>query len=102
MERKEKRDHIHNHNVSHEPITNHMQDVHENYSPNNKKNNEHNHHQHNQSEGNNKHHGHSISDFKKRFWVSLVLTIPISYLSMMIQMLLGYKVNFAGDTLLLE
>ncbi|WP_128568374.1 copper-translocating P-type ATPase [Lysinibacillus boronitolerans] len=78
-----------------------MQDVHENYSPNNKKNNEHNHHQHNQSEGNNKHHGHSISDFKKRFWVSLVLTIPISYLSMMIQMLLGYKVNFAGDTLLL-
>ncbi|AJK85943.1 MAG TPA: cadmium-translocating P-type ATPase [Lysinibacillus sp.] len=101
MERKEKRDHIHNHNVSHEPITNHMQDVHENYSPNNKKNNEHNHHQHNQSEGNNKHHGHSISDFKKRFWVSLVLTIPISYLSMMIQMLLGYKVNFAGDTLLL-
>lgn len=47
------------------------------------------------------HHEHMIEDFKKRFWVSLVLAIPISYLSEMIQMLLGYEVNFTGDTLLL-
>ncbi|MEK4387717.1 copper-translocating P-type ATPase [Solibacillus sp. FSL W7-1464] len=72
-----------------------------------------NHHSHNESEhhshthrrhdegGHDKHHGHSIGDFKKRFWVSLVLTIPISYLSMMIQMLFGYHVDFTGDTFLL-
>ncbi len=53
------------------------------------------------SGGHDKHHGHSIGDFKKRFWVSLVLTIPISYLSMMIQMLFGYHVDFPGDTFLL-
>lgn len=47
------------------------------------------------------HHEHMIEDFKKRFWVSLVLAIPISYLSEMIQMLFGYEVNFTGDTLLL-
>ena len=60
----------------------------------------HNHHGHHEG-GHDKHHGHSIGDFKKRFWVSLVLTIPISYLSMMIQMLLGYQVDFPGDTFLL-
>lgn len=51
--------------------------------------------------GNDKHQGHHIGDFKKRFWISLVLTIPISYLSMMIQMLFGYHVDFPGDTFLL-
>lgn len=54
---------------------------------------------HNQHE--HAHHEHMIEDFKKRFWVSLVLAIPISYLSEMIQMLFGYEVNFTGDTLLL-
>lgn len=51
--------------------------------------------------GHSGHHGHMVEDFKKRFWISLVLAIPISYLSMMIQMLFGYEVNFTGDTLLL-
>ncbi|KGR89713.1 ATPase [Ureibacillus massiliensis 4400831 = CIP 108448 = CCUG 49529] len=58
-------------------------------------------HNHSSHEGHDKHHGHSIAEFKKRFWVSLVLTIPISYLSMMIQMLFGYHVEFPGDTFLL-
>src|SRR5699024_12381420 len=47
------------------------------------------------------HHEHMVEDFKKRFWISLVLSIPILYLSPMIQMLIGYEVNFTGDTLLL-
>nr|WP_051005510.1 copper-translocating P-type ATPase [Paenisporosarcina sp. TG-14] len=51
--------------------------------------------------GHSKHHGHMVEDFKKRFWISLALAIPISYLSMMIQMLFGYDVNFTGDTFLL-
>ena len=36
------------------------------------------------------HHAMMIKDFKKRFWVSLILAIPISLLSPMVQMLFGY------------
>lgn len=72
---------------------------------NHRSHSEHEHHNQNHhgnhEGGHDKHHGHSIGDFKKRFWVSLVLTIPISYLSMMIQMLFGYHVDFTGDTFLL-
>jgi Cu2+-exporting ATPase len=38
-----------------------------------------------------------IADFKKRFWVCLVLTIPIVVLAPMIQELLGYSFRFPGD-----
>lgn len=41
------------------------------------------------------HHAMMIEDYKKRFWVSLVLTIPILLLSPMIQQFLGF-----GDSLL--
>ncbi|RQW76630.1 cadmium-translocating P-type ATPase [Lysinibacillus composti] len=61
----------------------------------------HNHVGHEHGGGHDKHHGHSIVEFRERFWISLALTIPISYLSMMIQMLFGYEVNFPGDTFLL-
>nr|WP_156855755.1 copper-translocating P-type ATPase [Oceanobacillus sp. AG] len=47
------------------------------------------------------HHEHMIEDFKKRFWVSLVLAIPITYLSPMIQMLFNYEVTFTGNMVLL-
>lgn len=50
-------------------------------------------------------HDHSgmIADFKKRFWISLALTIPILLLSPMIQKFLGLKnlLNFAGSGYLL-
>ena len=38
--------------------------------------------------GHSSHHAMMIEDFKKRFWVVLVLTIPIVILSDMVQMLL--------------
>ncbi|GGF43854.1 heavy metal translocating P-type ATPase [Echinicola rosea] len=38
-----------------------------------------------------------IDDFKKRFWISLVLTVPILALSHMIQQLLGFELTFFGD-----
>jgi Cu2+-exporting ATPase len=38
-----------------------------------------------------------IEDFKKRFWISLVLTVPILALSHMIQQLLGFELTFFGD-----
>ncbi|HEX9739227.1 MAG TPA: heavy metal translocating P-type ATPase, partial [Ignavibacteriaceae bacterium] len=77
----------------------------------------HMHHQHHQSEdkkimnqytkrehkGHNQHEGHSISDFKKRFWVSLLVTIPILFLSHMLRELfgLGDALQFEGDIYIL-
>jgi Cu2+-exporting ATPase len=49
--------------------------------------NEHNH----KGRDHSAHHGHMIKDFKKRFWISLVVTIPILILSPMIQHFLGLK-----------
>ena len=43
------------------------------------------------------HHAHMIDDFRKRFWISLVLTLPILVLAPMIQELAGYELRFPGD-----
>lgn len=43
------------------------------------------------------HHHHMIADFKKRFLVSLVITLPIIVLAPMIQEMLGYEFTFTGD-----
>ncbi|MGX1023552.1 copper-translocating P-type ATPase [Psychroflexus sp. MBR-150] len=43
------------------------------------------------------HHAMMIKDFKKRFWISLVLTLPIVVLAPMIQGLLNYELRFEGD-----
>jgi len=43
-----------------------------------------------------KHKGHSTADFKKRFFISLIITIPILVLSPTIQNLLKFSVSFAG------
>ncbi len=45
------------------------------------------------------HHGHMMEDFKRRFWISLIVTIPILALSHMIQDLLGLgdTLHFQGD-----
>jgi Cu2+-exporting ATPase len=62
-------------------------------------------HNHKHSEEHNKHHGHNqhdhsnhhammIVDFRKRFWISLIATLPILALSPMIQGLLGYNFTF--------
>lgn len=49
----------------------------------------------------NKHEGHHTGDFLKRFWVSLLVTIPILALSHMIQQWLGFHFSFPGDTYVL-
>jgi P-type Cu2+ transporter len=41
------------------------------------------------------HHAMMIEDFRKRFWISLIVTIPILVLSPMIQGLLGYSLEFS-------
>ncbi|MFW5960528.1 MAG: copper-translocating P-type ATPase, partial [Chitinivibrionales bacterium] len=47
--------------------------------------------------GHTEHHKHMIKDFKKRFFVSTILTIPILILSPLIQQLLRYSLTFTGD-----
>lgn len=47
------------------------------------------------------HHKHMVSDFKKRFIVSVIATIPILILSPLIQQLLNYSIDFAGAKYLL-
>ncbi|RPD43503.1 copper-translocating P-type ATPase [Paracnuella aquatica] len=44
-----------------------------------------------------KHAGHQTEDFLKRFWVCLVLTIPVLLLSQMIQHWFGFHISFSGD-----
>ena len=53
------------------------------------------------SEGHHDHHAMMVEDFKKRFFVSLILTLPILLLSPMIQMFMQVDWRFTGDTYLL-
>ncbi|MEZ4900131.1 MAG: heavy metal translocating P-type ATPase, partial [Saprospiraceae bacterium] len=43
------------------------------------------------------HHKMMIADFRKRFWVSVILSIPVLILSPMIQGFLGFELVFAGN-----
>jgi Cu2+-exporting ATPase len=49
------------------------------------------------------HHERMVADFKKRFWVSLLVTVPILILSPLIQELLGITeaIDFPGDLYIL-
>ncbi|HEY1054850.1 MAG TPA: heavy metal translocating P-type ATPase, partial [Emticicia sp.] len=42
------------------------------------------------------HMGHHTEDFLKRFWVCLILTIPVILLSEMVQHWFGYRLTFPG------
>ncbi len=54
-------------------------------------------------EGHASHHAHMAADFRNRFWISLVLTLPILVLSPMLQTLLGLReaIRFPGDVYVL-
>ena len=64
--------------------------------------NEH-HHAHNRHESHDPavHHAMMVADFRRRFFVSIFLMVPILALSPMIQMLLGVNWRFTGDSYLL-
>jgi Cu2+-exporting ATPase len=60
---------------------------------------------HNQHEGkmhhnHHSHHAHMVADFRRRFWISLVLTVPVLGLAPMIQELLKLRqtLQFTGDS----
>lgn len=63
----------------------------------------HNHDSENQHEhgGHANHHAHMIEDFRKRFWVSLIISVPISILAPMLQHLFNYEFSFIGSNILL-
>jgi Cu2+-exporting ATPase len=86
--------HHYHHNDSHKNHNHHLE--HQHKEDHHKK---HNHDGHEHSE----HHGHMVGDFKKRFWISLIITVPILLLTPMIQEFLGIgdAFRFAGDTYLL-
>lgn len=76
--------------------------------PKDTNNHQHNHEEHehenhgeheNHNHGGHGHHDHGdmVSDFKKRFFISLIVTIPILILSPMIQSFLGVDWRFAND-----
>jgi Cu2+-exporting ATPase len=47
------------------------------------------------------HHAMMVADFRRRFFISLILMVPILLLSPMIQMFLGINRRFTGDSFLL-
>jgi Cu2+-exporting ATPase len=57
------------------------------------------HHEHTEHSNHGSHHAHMVADFRKRFWISLVLSVPILLLSPMIQQFLGLgkSLQFTGD-----
>ncbi|WP_211366561.1 heavy metal translocating P-type ATPase [Chitinophaga japonensis] len=52
---------------------------------------------HDSMSGHDEHAGHHTENFLKRFWICLVVTIPVLLLSHMIQQWLGFKFTFSGD-----
>ncbi len=93
----ENQDHNHSsHNMDHNKHSEMDHSKHKGQSSHenmNHKKDEHSGHKHSE------HEGHTIEDFKKRFWISLVITIPILLLAPMIQQFLGLKdaLRFSGD-----
>jgi len=65
-------------------------------------NNKNEHHQHSHSShDHHSHHAMMIKDFKKRFWISLVVTLPILVLSPTIQEWLGFDFSFGAENYIL-
>ncbi len=58
-------------------------------------------HMHENMKEDDRHKGHSIADFKKRFFISLIITIPILVLSPTIQSILKYSASFYGSNIII-
>ncbi|WP_456429171.1 copper-translocating P-type ATPase [Rhodocaloribacter sp.] len=98
------------HNPSTEPLAGHGHDGHEHgehrhehgaHTTGDGKEHAHDHHGGHEGHGggHHDHHAMMVADFRRRFWVSLILTIPILLLSPLIQRFLGLdgKLSFTGD-----
>lgn len=54
-------------------------------------------HNHQESTSHDHHDRHHTNDFLRRFWISLIITVPILLLSKMVQQWLGFNISFKGD-----
>jgi Cu2+-exporting ATPase len=102
-------DHGNHEHHSHE-AHNHHDHEHDNHEQHHSHHHEHHlGHDHHGSHGGHGHHGHHghhdhgdmVEDFKKRFFISLIITIPILALSPMIQGFIGVDWRFASDMYIL-
>ena len=87
-----------NHHHQHHPEADERHDHREHHE----KDHQNHHHHHGghdkpKESGHHGHHEHMIKDFKQRFWISLIITIPIVVLAPMIQELFNYEFRFTGD-----
>ncbi len=92
----------HNHEHVHHHHHHHEENIHEHGSmahTGNKTEHPENHH-HSGEHGD--HHAHMVEDFKKRFWISLLFSVPIIFLSPVIREFFGFPgtVGFAGSEIL--
>ncbi|GAB3044111.1 heavy metal translocating P-type ATPase [Virgibacillus ainsalahensis] len=85
--------HAHNHEVTHDHHDGkeHSHDRHQSHAHDHGSHGGHGHHDH----------GDMVGDFKKRFFISLIITIPILALSPMIQDFMGVDWRFTGDMYIL-
>jgi len=62
------------------------------------------HHEHSphsaQHGGGGDHHAHSVADFRRRFWISIALTVPVLALAPMTSRMLGLRLGFPGSSYL--
>ncbi len=63
-------------------------------------NEDHKQHENHENYTHTQHHRMMIRDFRKRFYITLVLSIPVLALSELIQRFLGYSFQFTGDGIL--
>lgn len=89
--------HVHNHTDQHSAHEHHTMNVAKDHNSNSKKSSMHAGHT------GHSHHATMIADFKKRFWISLIVSMPILIFSPMIQHLLGIRdiLQFGGENYLL-
>lgn len=73
----------------------HSQHNHHNHHNHEESNESHNHSNH--EHGGHDHHGHMVTEFRNKFFIIMIFTIPIVLLSPMIQNFLGVDWQFSGD-----
>jgi P-type Cu2+ transporter len=82
-------------------LVNHHNHDHQQHQESHEEHGKKNEHLHGDQGDHSSHHAHMVDDFKRRFYISLIITIPILILSPMIQDFLGIDVRFAGDMYIL-
>ncbi|SHF05523.1 Cu2+-exporting ATPase [Marinitoga hydrogenitolerans DSM 16785] len=88
----DERKHEHHEHSGHESMK------HEHHEHSGHESMKHEHHEHS-GHDHHSHHEHMVADFRKRFWISLILTIPVLALSPLVQKLFGLSdvLRFSGD-----